>query len=456
MLLRRHGSFDGGIDLPDEKRETVGEPVRSGPQPARLFVPLTLTGGPPAEPIVRRGQRVRQGEQLAIGQDGGLDVFAPLGGLVASTDAPADIAASQAFRSVKAVALTDLSEPDSPPRRDDDGRGLLMLVPAELRERIAAAQLTTFRRPVKSLGALVNRAHQIGCQLLVLNAMENQPYVTADHRVLVENGRDVLLGLALLARALDVEETALAVDGRRTDDYRHLVTPADELDIQRIALPHKYPIGNDKILLKVLTGKETPAGGGSLDLGAALVDVHTCRAVTRWARDESRTLHRVVTVSGEQIVRPANLLAPVGVRCCDLVGLTARSLIHNGPMVGLPCTPDAVVTPATDAVLAVGLSDMAIPYTCIRCGWCGDHCPARLNVAALNDAYELVDVPWARRMGATACIGCGICSYVCPSRLPLAERAQALHQAVTEDLDQREFPATARRRAKDRTPRPTP
>jgi electron transport complex protein RnfC len=453
MLLRRHGSFDGGIDLPDEKRETVGEPVRSGPQPERLFVPLTVTGSPPAEPIVRLGQRVQRGEQLAVGQNGGLDVFAPLGGLVAAIDATADVASYQAFRSVPAIELTDLSQPDTAPRSDEEDRGVLACSPAELRERIAAGHLTTYRRPATSLAAWVGRAHQAGCQLLVLNAMENQPYVTADHRVLVENGRDVLFGLALLARALEVGEAALAVDGRRTDDYRHLVAQADELDIQRIALPHKYPIGNDKILLKVLTGLEAPAGGSCLDVGAALVDIHACLAVTRWVRSESRTLQRVVTVSGAQIIKPANLLVPIGMRCSELTGMTPRSLTHNGPMAGLACTSNAVVTPVTDAVLAIGLSDLATPYTCIRCGWCGDHCPSRLNVAALNDAYELVDVAWARRMGATACIGCGICSYVCPSRLPLAERAKALHQAVAEDLDRRELPPGPRRRVKDRAPR---
>ena len=307
-----------------------------------------------------------------------------------------------------------------------------------LRERIAEGQLTTLRSRPEPLARWVKRAYSVDCRQLVLNAMENQPYVTSDHRVFVENGRDVLLGLALLARAIEVDQIALAVDGRRTDDYRHLVPVASDLDVQRIALPHKYPIGNDPILLEVLTGKETPVGGSSLDLGALVVDVNACLAAARWTRNRTRLLHRVVTVSGEQIVRPANLLVPFGMRCSELTGLTARSLIHNGPMNGLPCTPHAVVTAATDAVLAIGLSELATPYTCIRCGWCGDHCPARLNVAALNDAYELVDVAWARRMGAVACIGCGICSYVCPSRLPLAERAKALRQAVTQDVDRRD------------------
>ena len=183
------------------------------------------------------------------------------------------------------------------------------------------------------------------------------------------------------------------------------------------------------------------------------MDVHACLAVARWLRNEDRVLQRVVTVSGAQIIKPANLLAPIGMRCSELTGMTARSLTHNGPMVGLACTTNAVVTQATDAVLAIGLSDLATPYTCIRCGWCGDHCPSHLNVAALNDAHELVDVAWARRMGATACIGCGICSYVCPSRLPLAERAKALHQAVAEDLDRRDRLPHPRRRAKDRAPR---
>jgi len=285
---------------------------------------------------------------------------------------------------------------------------------------------------MRSLSSWLEQAATGRCQLLAANVMEDQPIITADHRVLAENGRDVLLGMALLGRAIGAEKMALVVDHHHTDAYRHVVGRAEAYGIQRIALPRKYPVGADVLMLKALTGIEAPPGVDLLDLGAAVVDVTTLLAVCRFLRDGIRPGRRVVTVAGQQIVKPANFLVPLGMRCREVAQVATRSLIHGGVMTGIACTPDAVVTPATNAVLAVGVPDPVSPKTCIRCGWCTDHCPMRLNVASLNDAYELVDVNAARRGGAVACIGCGVCSYVCPARLPLTQRVTELRRLLEQ------------------------
>ncbi|MHC4563446.1 MAG: 4Fe-4S dicluster domain-containing protein [Planctomycetota bacterium] len=429
MLLRRHGSFEGGIEVPDEKRETIGAAIHPASLPERLRVPLAMTATTPARPVVAAGQRVAAYQPLtAVGGDVELPIFSPVAGRVASTDAVADIPTGRGFRAVAAVELTDLEAPQ--PAKPTDAEPPLSAEPKHLQRQIAQGHLTTFRRPPQPLRRWMELATTRPCQLLVANVMENQPYLTADHRLLVEHGEDVLWGLATLGRAIGAGQIALAVDLRRTGSYRHLITPADRYGVQRIALPHKYPIGIDVILLKTLTGVETPQGRQPFDIGAAVIDAATCLAVCRWLRDGQRTTMRTVTVAGEQVVHSGNFLAPFGMLCRDLARVTSRSLIHGGPMVGLQCTPHAVVTPATDAVLAVGLADMAPPSPCIRCGWCSDHCPARLNVAALNDAFELVQVAHAHRAGAEACVRCGICSYVCPARLPLTERVEQLKAAL--------------------------
>jgi len=430
MLLRRHGDFIGGVDLPDEKRETLAEPVRSCTLPESLRIPLTLTSAAPAEVVVTTGQSVEAGAVLARGGDDNVDVFAPVAGVVSSADASADVAGAWGLITVPAIELSDLQPPSPPPRSADDDA--LSGEPADLRRQIAAGQLTCFRRPMQPVAQWLLHAQEGGRALLIANVMENQPYVTADHRILTENGQDVLRGLALLARAIEADKVVLAVDQRRTDDYRHVVPLARRYNVQLVALPHKYPIGVEEVLLKVLTGIEAPVGRGPTAVGASMIDAATCLAVCRWIHGGYRAGQRVVTVAGEQIVKPANYLVPFGTPCEHLAGLTARSLIHNGPMVALPCTPNTVVTPATDAVLALAVAEPARPTPCIRCGWCSDHCPARLNVAELNDAFELVDLPAAHRADALACMGCGICSYVCPARLPLTERAQALRRALTE------------------------
>jgi len=114
----------------------------------------------------------------------------------------------------------------------------------------------------------------------------------------------------------------------------------------------------------------------------------------------------------------------------SLVGQAGQPVIHNGPMVGIRCGGQAVVSPATDAVLALESAVPASPSPCIRCSWCTDHCPARLNVAALNDAFEVCDLSLAHRLAAQACVECGVCSYVCPARLPLSQRARQLKRIL--------------------------
>jgi electron transport complex protein RnfC len=135
---------------------------------------------------------------------------------------------------------------------------------------------------------------------------------------------------------------------------------------------------------------------------------------------------RVVTVAGERVAEGANVWAPFGIDCSFLAGGAGEPLVHGGAMSGLPMADDAVAWAATDAVLALDASAPPAPTPCIRCSWCTDHCPARLNVAALNDHYELGLTQSAHAAGVFACLECGICSYICPARLPLAHRVRQL------------------------------
>jgi len=260
--------------------------------------------------------------------------------------------------------------------------------------------------------------------------MEQEPYVTADHRLLVERGPEVIEGLAILARAIGAAEAVLAADRRRTSYYEELSAAAGRRGVWQVALPHKYPISADTILTKVLARRETPPGRSTMSVGVAVIDPATCLAVSRWVVLGDRPRGRVVTLAGPAQGRPRNVWAPFGAVCGDLVDRCDGPLVHGGPMAGLPCGPEAVVTPATNAVLALEAAAPPPPGPCIRCGWCTDHCPARLNVAAMNDAFELSLVSAARRAGVMACVECGVCSYVCPARLPLTQRVKQLKRRI--------------------------
>jgi electron transport complex protein RnfC len=430
MALRRYGTFIGGIDLPDQKSATLNRPIVPAPPPSRLLVPLNPCGGPPARPLVSPGDPVEATEKLAEGcdADGSVDVFAPLSGRVASVTASAQVAGPAGFLATTAIDMVDLG-PIQPPLPPEARPGRFDRKSDVLDAKLRSGGLTTHRSPNEPMGAWLDRAAVARCNVLIANAVEGQPYVTADHRLLSEFGAEVVGGLSILARVLHTKQVMLAVDGRRTGSYHGLARAAGRRGVDTIALPHKYPTGADALLVKVLTRRRIAPGGLPTDAGVAVIGPACCLAVYRWVVYGLPATARVVTVSGERAGQRENYWTAVGTPCGELIG-GAGPLLHGGPMVGLRAGGGAVVTPATDAVLAIDEAPLPVPTPCIRCGWCTDLCPARLNVAILNDDFELAQAEHAHRLGVKACLACGVCSYVCPARLPLAARMGRLKQAA--------------------------
>ncbi len=442
MVISGFGTFTGGIDLPDEKDAAIAAAIAPAGHIGRLRVPCAPVQAAAARPTVRIGQFVTRGERLAEATNADqVDIFAPLAGRVAGfcevmLPAVSGVGRPQhptGWRRSDAVELTDLDSPAGigPLTENYDW-------PAadehSIRLRIAEGGLTTFRRPVVPLAGYIASARQAKVDTLIANVMENTPFITADHRLLVEQGLEVVRGLAILARAVGAAEVILAVDHRRTDAYHRTVAPAKLYGISSIALAHKYPIGADAILTKVLTRRRVPPGATGLAVGVAVTDAATCHATYRWVACGELPTARVVTVAGPRVNSPANMLVPFGAdvsEVFDLVGVRGDGkCIHGSAMTGRQIVAGAVTGPSANALLALAGEQQPTPTPCIRCGWCSDNCPARLNVSALNDDFELGRPDAARRHDAMACIECGICSYVCPARLPLMQRVRLLKQAI--------------------------
>ncbi len=426
MIFRRYGTFTGGIDLPDQKHDTLDRAIDVCPRPGLLRVPLAPCGGRAARMLISQGALVTPGERIAAAvDDSGVDIFAPLAGRIGKA-ATVLVGSRRNFTASPAIEILAVESP-GPIRPLNQVFDWRAASPQALRERLGQGGLAVTRPRPWPMAAWLAAARGGRCRTLICNAVEPQPYVTADHRLLAEHGADVIRGLTILASALNAPETILAVDQRRTDDYRELVGPARACKISMIALLPKYPIGNDVLVTKVLGRREAPIGGSSLDVGVAITDAATCFAVYRWAACDSPMTSRVVTVAGERIAQPANLWTPFGAAVPLLTGGAEEPFVHGGAMSGLLMEREAVAWAATEAVLALGAPAPAPPTPCIRCGWCTDHCPARLDVAALNDYFELGQIEQANRAGALACVNCGICSYICPARLPLAQRVRQLN-----------------------------
>ncbi len=419
MLLRRHGSFSGGIDLPDEKRATLGLSIEACPRPRLLRVPLAPCGGSPAELSVKEGDSVTAGEKIATGSEG-VDIYAPASGRIGKTVTAKVACGTGTINSlaieILAVRTTSAIRSLAPVY---DWRNASA---PDIRNHLNSGGLTTARPDIEPLGKWVERGRRAGCELIIMNVVESQPYVTADHRLLAEHGSEVIRGLMIIAKALTAKEMILAVDQRHTSYYRKLVGAARACGIQMVALPPKYPVGNDLVLVKVLQRRETPIGKEPFDVGVGVTDASTCFAAYRWVACQSPQTARVVTVNGNGQLNRGNYWTPYGTDCTNLIEGGEETVVHGGPMGPVHLASGVVVCASTDAVLNINTLPRHSPSPCIRCGWCTDHCPSRLNVRSLNDCFELGNLARARRLKVQACVECGVCSYVCPARLDLCGR----------------------------------
>ncbi len=424
MSFRKFGSFRGGINLPEPDTSLVEAPVRPCPPIDQLSIPL---GPGQGQLHVLPDQRVQPGQLLATGSDGG-EIIAPLASTIGRSVQVSIVHGARLIAS-KAIELVQLSEPAEPFESEEDIPDYKSLTTEAKLDRIRRIGVKIHRQPGGKLIGWIERARRKGCRILVANAMGCEPLITSDHCCLAQRGRDVIEGLSLLAELIGVKEVVLAADGRRIEQYRKVISSAQAGAIDLVALSDKYPTGADPILIEILTRQEILPGGTTMDLGVAVINPSTCLAVrTAVATDKSPT-HRVVTIAGECATRTGNFWVPIGAKMSDLAG-PAGTIISGGVMTGTRCDEYTVVTQTTDAVLSIEAPAPGPATPCIRCCWCTDHCPARLNVAALNDAFELGNLDQAEKLTAAACIGCGICSYICPARLPLAQRMRDLKTAL--------------------------
>ena len=406
MRLRRFGTFAGGIVLPDGKDATLALPIVPIGPLSRLRVPLAPTEAGPARPLVEPGQAVTHGQRIAQATDARqVDVFAPLAGRVAGISECLLAGPHGTWRTSPAIELVEL-DPAGPIQELSCHYTWQSADEYSIRLRIAECGLCTCRAPVTALSEWIGQARRAGVETLIANITENTPFVTADHRLLAERGSEVIRGLAILARAIGARNVMLAVDHRRTGAYRAAVGPARLYGIEPIALPHKYPIGADAMIVKVLTRREIPPGGTAFDVGVAVTDAATCWMTYRWVACAELPTARVVTLAGPALHRPGNFLVPFGAEVEELLALAHLEQeawgICGSPMTGQLAAAGAVIGPASNAVLGLHAQPAEPPTQCIRCGWCSENCPARLNVAALNDDFELNRVEEAARRGALA------------------------------------------------------
>lgn len=425
--MRAGLSFRHGVHPPELKELTARAPIRRLPFPDELVLPLRQHTGAPALPIVQPGDHVERGDKVAEA-DGFLSVpvHASASGTVKAlglwphpdgTHAPAVQIAVETF---SAQALRPRVVPD-----------WTTCSPQQLVEAIRDAG-------VVGLGGAGFPAHvklsprpDRPVDALVVNGCECEPYLTTDHRTMVEHPERVQLGIRIMMRCLGIERALIGIECNKPDAIEAIqaTLPAD-LEVTVHPLVAKYPQGAEKMLIKALLDRELPSGGLPLDVGLVVQNVASVATIAETFESGLPLIERIVTVTGRGVRRPSNLIVPVGTRLGDLLdacdGLTedAQEIVFGGPMMGQSqANLDVPILKGTTGVVVLTAAECKPreQHPCIRCGHCLDACPVYLEPQLLGSLavagrYEEMEANHLRD-----CMLCGCCSYVCPSNIPLSQ-----------------------------------
>ena len=437
MSLFGKKTFRHGVHPPEMKDETKGLAIRQFPFAPVLVIPLSQHIGKPAAPTVREGQEVTRGQQIAKA-DGFMSVamHAPASGVIRSIGWTPSITGKM----VQGIYLEPF--PSSTQELND---GTPCGLDASKDEIIAAIQSAG----IVGLGGAAFPTHVKmkipegkGVDTLIINGVECEPYLTTDHRVMLEQHEDIYQGIRYLSRLCEPERVIIAVEGNKIDAAEHLRAnlPSD-VSWSVEVLEVKYPQGAEKTLISALLGREVPSGGLPVDVGALCCNVATTAEIGRLLPHGRGIQERVITVSGPAVKKKGNYRIPIGTPLrflLDWVGVedSVSRVFMGGPMMGAAASSlDMPVLKGTSGVVAFTSAETGLTqehvYPCIRCGYCVDACPIGLNPSQLgllaqsgnHDAmasdYHLMD-----------CFECGSCSFICPSRIPLVQHFRVAKSAV--------------------------
>jgi electron transport complex protein RnfC len=427
-------SFRHGVH-PHEHKDTAVLPLERMPFVDRYLLPLSQHTGAPCQPVVKPGQQVRRGQVIAApGGFVSMTLHSPVTGRVLAI-APRRHPSGQMVESIEIEA-----DPYSMQRLD--GHGAVDWRALSLDEFIDQVQ----RAGLVGLGGAAFPTHVKyklpegrRCQRLVVNGCECEPYLTCDHRTMVEMPEAVVRGAEIVAATLGADEIAIGVELNKPNAIEALEAAIpDGMKIDIVPLKVKYPQGAEKMLIKALFGEEVPAGKFPIDLDIVVNNVASMAALADWFDRGQPLIERPMTVAGPGVERPSNLIVPVGtpvravLQHCGISHDT-RQVILGGPMMGTPLASlDVPVLKGTSGILAFTDQVISHPaeYACLRCGRCLDACgnflnPARLARLAQAGRWEDLEESYVMD-----CMECGACTYACPSAVPVVHLIRAAKAAI--------------------------
>jgi len=418
----------GGVHPPENKL-SAAKKIEVLPLPKSVFIPVAQHIGAPSTPVVAKGDSVKTGQIIAKSSSFvSTNIHSSVSGKVKKVDFSAD---SSGYP--KQGIFIDV-EGDEWMEEIDRSETLVKefeLSGEEIVKKIQDAGIVglggaTFPTHVKLVPPKGMKA-----DILIINGVECEPYLTADHRLMLEKADEILVGTRLLMKAMNVEKATIGIENNKPDAIQLLSEKAKNYQgISVQALKVKYPQGGEKQLIKAITGREVPSGGLPIAVGAVVSNVGTAFAVYEAVQKNKPLFERVVTVTGKNIPNPSNFKVRIGTATSELLeaagGLSEDTgkIISGGPMMGRAvATTDVPVTKGTSGILLIKNEEAkrSEVISCIRCSRCVSVCPMGLEPFLLMTLGEKQIFDRAEKENVMDCIECGSCSYTCPSNRPLLD-----------------------------------
>lgn len=418
----------GGVHPPENKlsSEAVVEILAI---PKQVIVPVGQHLGAPATPVVKRGDEVKVGQLIA--KSSGFisaNIHSPVSGKVFKID---DVYDASGFRRPSVIINVEGDEWLDTIDRSEDICADIKLNQKEITDKLNEMGIVglggaTFPSYVK---LMVPEGKKV--DYLIINGVECEPYLTSDHRLMMEKGEEMLIGATILMKGLNTNKAMIGIESNKPDAIDHLKKLATKYNgISVHPLKVKYPQGSEKQLIKALTGREVPSGKLPLEVGCVVNNVGTAYAVYEAVQKNKPLFERVVTVTGKSVRKPSNFLVRIGTPVKDLIeaaqGLPddTGKIISGGPMMGKAVlNTDIPVVKGTSGILLMADGDArrGEPNTCIRCSKCVSVCPMGLEPFLLSKSSKLAKYDDVEKELVMDCIECGSCSYTCPSNIPLLD-----------------------------------
>ncbi len=434
-LFASHRTFARGVHPPERKELAEASPIEVVACPATVTVPLLQHLGAVCLATVKPRQEVELGDVVG---EATAPVSAPVHASVRGKVGRATMATLPNGRHVPAIPIAAAEQQPF----DADAlfeeiyggdyplTGLSRYRPQAIRSAARDAGLVGLGGAAFPTHIKLAPREQTPVDTLLVNGCECEPYLTADDRLMQAAPRPILAGALLAQLATGANRVVVGIEANKPRAVESLREAAAGTEVEICVLKPKYPQGGEKQLIAAILRREIPTGKLPLDVGAVVINVGTAAALARAVVRGRPLTHRVVTVSGGGIRRPANLLAPVGASYRHLIehcgGLrdSAVRIVAGGPMMGFTLgSLDAPVTKGTSGITVLSQHEVraAQETPCIRCGRCVEVCPMHLVPTKLGLAARAENAELARRHHIAACVECGCCAYVCPARLPLVQ-----------------------------------